>query len=195
MSSTLASFGLRPVWHPSGTIRPTMYTPVDATQAAYATKLYMGTPVVLNTDSSINIAAYNAAWLGVFQGCSYLDSTGKPVISNFWPGTTTGATQIKIYVTDDPQIVYEAQCSATVAATAIGDQLTTFDGTYTIGHGSTSTGLSDAAFSGTLAGASSQGNCRIVGVATYPDNAWGDTYPILQVRIANQQFVYPQTAV
>jgi hypothetical protein len=197
MSATNNPFGFRAAYHYSGgVIRPTMYTVVDATQAAYATSIYNGAPVVWNTNGSLNVAAAAADWLGVFAGCEYTDSTGKPVNLSYWPGTTTGATNIRLYVLDDPNIIYEVQCTTTLtSAICIGDQLTTFDGTYTAGSGSSTTGQSTAAFSGVLAGAGVQGMARIIGAGRQVDNAFSDSYPIVQVQNARHQYVAVKTAI
>lgn len=196
MPATLAPFGFRAVYHPSGAVRPRQYTVVDATQAAYATPIYRGAPVVWNTNGSLNVAAAGADWLGVFDGVEYNDANGKPVTSNFWPGTTTGATLIKLYVIDDPLVVYEVQCGATLTSPiVIGDQLTTFDATYTAASGSSATGLSTAAFSGTLAGAGAQGMARILDFGRQVDNAFSDTYPIVQVQNARPQYVALKVAI
>ena len=197
MSATLAPFGLRPAYHGAGgIIREEVYTVVDATQAAYATAMYKGSPVVWNTNGSLNIAAAGADWLGVLAGVEYLDVNLKPVISPFWPGATTGATQIRFYIWVDPAIVYDVQCSTTLtSAICIGDQLTTFDATYTAGSGSTSTGLSTAAFSGTLAGAGVQGMARIIDFSRFVDNAFSDAYPIVRVQNARPQYVAAKVAI
>lgn len=195
MSLVLAPFGLRAAYHPSGIIRAKKYKVVDATQAIYGTALYNGAPVVLTTTGAINVAAAGADWLGVFAGCEYNDSTGKPTVSPFLPATPTGITQVYIYVIDDPLVVFEVQCEAAVANTALGDQLTTFGATYTAASGSTATGLSTAGFSGTLAGAGAQGMARIIDVGQQVDNAWGDTYTIVQVQNARHQYVAVKVAV
>ena len=195
MSATLAPFGLRAAYHPSGIIRPKAYKVVDATQAAYGTAMYTGTPVVLNTNGSINAAAAGADWLGVFAGCEYIDATGKPTVSPYLPATPTGITNVTIFVLDDPAIVYEVQCGSSVANTAIGDQLTTFDATYTVSSGNSTTGVSTAAFSGTLAGAGAQGMARIIDKGRQLDNDWGDSYTIVQVQNARHQYVALKVAI
>lgn len=196
MSSTLAPFGFRAAFHPSGKIIPKQYAVVDATQAAYGTAIYQGAPVVLTTNGTINVAAAGADWLGVMNGVEYIDALGKPTVSNYLPATPTGITQVKFYILDDPLIVYEVQCGSTIAtAAALGDQPTTFDATYTAASGSASTGLSSCAFSGTLAGAAAQGMARIVDIGRQVDNAWGDTYPIIQVQNARHQYVAVKVAI
>lgn len=196
MSTTInAPFGLRAAYHPSGKIIAKRYKVVDATQAAYGTALYANNPVVLNTNGTINAAAAGADWLGTFAGAEYVDATGKPTVSNFLPASPTGITQVYIYVIDDPLVVFEAQTTTAVANTAIGDQLTTFDATYTVSSGSSATGLGTAAFSGVLAGAGVQGMARVIDIGGQPDNAWGDTYTIVQVQNARHQYVALKVAI
>lgn len=195
MSTTLAPFGFRPVRHPSGSINARAYKVVDAAQAAYGTAIYQGAPVVLETTGMINVAAAGADWLGVMQGVEYTDATGKPVKANFLPATPTGITNVVFYIVDDPDTVFEVQSEATIAGTAIGDQFTTFSATYTAASGSASTGLSTAALTGTLAGAGVQGMATILGFSGYPDNAVGDSYPIVQVQIARPQFRAVKVAI
>lgn len=189
MSATLAPFGLRPAYHPSGTIRPRAYKVVDATQAAYATALFSGAPVVLATDGSIAVAASTAPWLGVFAGCEYTAADGKPTKSPTLAASSAGITNVVMYVFDDPQIVYEVQCSTTaVANTAIGDQLLGYDvGSNTASSGNTRTGTSTFAFTGALSGAGVQGNAIILGIGQQVDNAFGDAYTIVQVRNSRLQ--------
>jgi hypothetical protein len=197
MSTTLAGFGLRPAYHPSGIIRPRAYKVVDATQAGYATALYKGIPVKLVTDGSIAQATEGADWLGVLEGVEYTDASGKPTKAPYLPASPTGITNVVFYVIDDPDTVYDVQCSAAVANTAIGDQLTTFSNTAgsTEADGSTATGTSAMAMSGTLAGAGVQGLMTVVGLTLTQDNAWGDTYTIVQVRNARHQFNAVKVAI
>jgi hypothetical protein len=130
------------------------------------------------------------------SGVEYIDSTGKPTNLAYWPGTLTGATQIRIYVLDDPNLIFEVQCTTTLTSPiCIGDQLTTFDGTYTAGSGSATTGQSTAAFSGTLAGAGVQGMARIIGAGRQVDNSFADAFPIVQVQNARHQFVAVKVAI
>lgn len=197
MSTTLAGFGLRPAYHPSGTIRPRAYKVVDATQAGYATALYKGIPVKLVTDGSIAQATEGADWLGVLEGVEYTDANGKPTKAPYLPASPTGITNVIFYVLDDPDTVYDVQCSAAVANTAIGDQLTTFSNTAgsTEADGSTAIGISKMAMSGTLAGAGVQGLMTVVGLAGQVDNAWGDTYTVVQVKNARHQFNAVKVAI
>jgi hypothetical protein len=197
MTASLAGFGLRPAYHPSGVIRPRAFKVVDATQAAYASVLYKGVPVKLVTDGSIAQATEGADWLGVMDSVEYTAADGKPTKAPYLPASPTGITNVVFYVVDDPATVFEVQCSAAVANTAIGDGLTTFSNTagYTEADGSTATGMSKMAMSGTLAGAGVQGMMTVLGLAGQIDNTWSDTYPIVQVKNARPQLAAVKLAV
>jgi hypothetical protein len=198
MSAAVQTFGLRPVFHPSGLDRATPYLVVDATQAAYGTALYKYAPVTWVTSGQINVAAASTTnWLGVMAGVDYTDANGKFVQANFLPATPTGATNIRIWVWDDPAIVYDAGFEATGAAltnTMILDQAN-FGGTLTPASGSTTTGLSSCGLATTLAGAGAQGQVRILGIAPNPDNALGDVGLVVRVQNANAQTVAPKVAI
>lgn len=198
MSSAVQTFGLRPAFHPSGLDRATPYKVVDATQAAYATALYKYAPVTWITSGQINVAAASTTnWLGVFAGVDYTDANGKFVQANTLPASPTGATNITIWVWDDPSIVYEAGFEATAASltnTMLLDQAN-FGATFTPSTGTALTGLSTTGLSTTLAGAGSQGQVRILGIAPYVDNAIGDVGLIVRVQISNAQTVAPKVAI
>ncbi len=187
MSAVAAPFGLRPIYHPTGMDRANVYQML----AAYATPIYKGTPVVL-TANYINVAAAGADWLGVFAGVTYTDATGKPVITNYWPGAVAGATNIQAWVWDDPNTIFEIQSAGSIAIGNVGDQ-TNFDAS--IATGNTLTGLSLATCTAALAGAGVQGSMRIMGVGQQVDNAWGDAFTIVQVSNARHQFVANKVAV
>lgn len=191
MSATLAGFGLRPVYHPSGIDRASVYT----IAAAYNTAIYKGSPVTLNTNGTITIGAAAADFLGAFAGVEYVDVTGKPTYSNYWPASHTvlSGTTSTAYVYDDPNIVYEIQCDGSVAQTAIGDQADFTSAT--VASGSTSTGISSSTMSASLAGAGVQGQLRIVGFGLAPDNAVGDAYTVVRVTNARSQFVAVKVAI
>ena len=178
MSATNAPQGFVPVFHPSGIITPNVYEPTVATNAA----IYKGDPVKLDgTTGVVIIAAANDAILGVFAGCEY-DLNGKPTYSPYWPGSTTGATNIKFYVYDDLFIEYEVQVPGSVAATAIGDSSDSV-----IAAGSAYTGVTGSYLSTTLSGAAAANQWRIVGKGNGVDNAWGDAYTVVRVIMAKSQ--------
>lgn len=185
---TNAPFGMHPVYHPSGLDRATPYT----IGTGYATAIYKGSPVVLNTDGTLNIAAVTADFIGVFDGVEYTDATGKPTYSNFWPASQA-ATAITAWVWDDPLVVYEIQADGAIAATAVGAQ-SDFT-TAAIGTGNSTTGLSLATISSSVEAGAAQGQLRILRLAPYPNNAWGDAYTMVQVQIAQHQYVANKVSI
>jgi hypothetical protein len=165
----------------------------------YATAIFKGDPVILGANGTVTVGAAAAALMGVFAGCEYVDSTGKPTLSNFYPAAQSvqSGSEIRCYVYDDPNIVYEIQAVGQLSATLatamafIGDEA---DITYVAG--STSTGLSACNLNtAAMAGAGAQKQFRIIGVGLSPDNAITDLYPILRVTLANTQLRAVTTAV
>ena len=62
--------------------------------------------------------------------------------------------------------------------------------------GSSTTGLSQATLgASTAAGNGTQGQMRVVDLAPYVDNAWGDAYTIVRVVNAQSQFFGSVTAI
>jgi hypothetical protein len=55
-----------------------------------------------STDAAVQVA-------GIFMGCSYVNSSGQRIYSQYYPATTTGvvdtANMITAYVADDPDLV------------------------------------------------------------------------------------------
>lgn len=193
MSASLFPFGMRPIWTQTGQVTPKAYQ--GGIASAYATAVYRGTPVVLTTSGTLNVAANGADMVGVFAGVEYTDSTGRRIYSPSWTASTV-ATNIIAWVWDDPRIIFEAQVNGSAAQTAIGDQAN-FSAVagYTVGAGTAATGISTMALDPTLAGAASQGMLRILDKSLYVDNDWGDAYTIVQVMIARHQYVSNKVAI
>jgi hypothetical protein len=190
MSATLAPQGFVPVYHPSGLSMPvSVYTPTTANGPSAA--IYRGDPVKLTgTTDVINISTGSDAIIGVFAGCEYNDASGKPTESSYWPGTTTGATNIKFYVNDDPFTVFEVQAAGSIAITAVGDSADA-----TIVAGNTNTGTTATRLSTTLSGAATVKQWRILGLGQEIDNAWGDAYTIVRVKIGQSQVISTPNAI
>jgi len=192
MSSTNAPFGLRPAFHPSGLDRAqALANGIQAVStsgnvsAGYATTILKGQPVKYSSSGYIVVAAAGDAFVGAFDGVEWTDSTGRRRVSNYWPANESFQTgSVVAYFYADQNIVYEIQTDATVAQTAIGDEADLSNTTA----GSTTTGLSAATLSATLVGAGNSAQMRIIDIAPYPDNAWGDTYVIVRAVIAEYQF-------
>ena len=81
--------------------------------SGYNTNIFTGDAVELHTDGTITVGAAGATNLiGVFNGCFYTDSTGKPTYSKYWPADTVASDAVA-FVIDDPNVVFEAQEDST----------------------------------------------------------------------------------
>lgn len=221
MATTFKPFGLKPAYHPSGLDRATAfvgtnsYTPGSGDfTAPYSLSagqaFYQYQPVAVNSSGQLTIAASAAASgtvYGVFDGVEFTDSQGRRSVAKWASKTTLDAsTQILFWIWTDPEMVYEAQVNGSATTASIGQQYdfetatgyTPADG-ISIGNGGA--GFSVCALNDTAAGTGVQGQVRVVGLGrevAFPageTNAWGDTYTIVQVKIANNTFVYPKASV
>jgi hypothetical protein len=106
-------------------------------------------------------------------------------VSNNWPASTAYQTGSCIaYFYADQNIVYEIQADGSLAQTSLGDEADLSNVTA----GSTTTGLSQCTLSTTLVGAGNSGQCRIIDIAPYTDNDWGDAFTVVRVNISEYQF-------
>ena len=188
MSSTSAPFGLRPAFHPSGLDRAQALA--NGIASAYSSNILKGQPVKYNAGTGNIIAATaSGIWSGAFAGVEWTDVGGRRQISNFWPANTAYQTGSCIaYFYNDQNIVYEIQTDATIAQTSVGAEYNFTSAN--IAAGSTTTGLSQATLgvSTVVTAGSGQGQMRVVDIAPYQDNAWGDSFVIVRVVNCQSQF-------
>lgn len=220
MATTLKPFGLKPVYHPSGLDRATPFVGTNSFIAgttytapyslSAGQSFFQFQPVGLTSSGQLTIAASAAASgtvYGVFDGVEFTDSQGRrSVAKGASKATLDASTDIIFWIFSDPEMVYEAQVNGSATTASIGQQynfetaanLTPASGT-SIGNGGAF--FSTCALNDTAVGTATQGQVRVVGLGrevAYPTgelNAWGDTYTILQVKIANNTFVYPKASV
>ncbi len=187
MSAVNAPFGFRPAYQPIGLDRAKKY----AVASGYGTAMYKGQPCILNTNGTVTVGTAAADLLGILAGFEYVDATGKPNVSTFWPAGQTvqsGTTPIA-WVYDDVTNVYEVQADGPVAQTAVGDQADVSN------VGANGNGLSQCTLSASLAGAGVQAQFRIVGFSQAVDNVPGDAFTVVQVQLARSQYVSNKVAV
>lgn len=192
MSSTSAPFGFRPSYHNSGQMRPKAYT----IASAYAANIFQGDPVKLIDDGVVELGTSDGTrsgttdgvkLLGIFAGCQYIDSLGKPTVSPYWPTGTT-ATEIVAWVYDDPETLFDVQYAnpgtpgTTTMQTAVGEEC---DWTVASPGGSTRTGLSNTSL--TVIQATS-GQFQITGFAGNINDSLTDAYIVATVRINEHQY-------
>jgi hypothetical protein len=192
MSSTSAPFGFRPSFHNSGQMRPKAYT----IASTYAANIFQGDPVKLTDAGVIQLGSSDGtrdgttdgiSLLGIFAGCQYLDASGKPTISPFWPTGTTG-TEIIAWVYDDPETLFDVQYTnpgtpgTTTVQTAVGEEC---DWTVASPGGSTRTGLSNTELSVIQA---TSGQFQITGFAYNINDSLTDAYVVATVRINEHHY-------
>jgi len=192
MSASSAPFGLRPAFHPSGLDRAQALA--GGIVSGYSSNIFKGQPVAYGTTANggtlgtiIPATAGNTnAWSGAFAGVQWTDTTGRARVSNYWPANTayTAGTCVA-YFYNDQNIVYEIQADGSMAQTTIGNEYPFSN----ITSGSTTTGLSQCTLAAsTAAGNGNPGQMRVVDLAPYVDNAWGDAYTIVRVVNSSSQF-------
>ena len=193
MSATSAPFGLRPAFFPTGLERAQALA--NGITSGYGTAILKGQAVQSSPNAGVILPVLDTTTnsglvSGAFAGVEWTDTTGRRRVSNYWPAGTTG-TAIVAYFYNDQQIVYEIQTDATVAQTSIGNEANLSNFTA----GSTTTGLSQMTLSASLVGSGSAGQFRIVDIAPYPDNNWGDPYVIVRVQVSKPQFIATVNAI
>jgi hypothetical protein len=190
MSATNAPFGLRPAYHPSGLDRATVLA--DGILSGYTTTILKGQPVKMDTSGQIQVAAAGDAFLGAFDGVEWTDTTGRRRVSNYWPASTAYQTgSCLAYYYDDPNIVYEIQAAGSLTQASVGDEADLSNTTA----GSTVTGLSQCTLSTTLKGAGNNGQMRIINLAPFADNDWGDAFTVVRATITKSQYYATSNAI
>lgn len=154
MANQDAPFGFRPVKTKSGTAvgHPTEYV----IASGYATNMFKGDAVLLDTSGQVNIGVAGTAIAGIFAGCRYTAADGSVVFKNYWPASTV-ATDAVALVHDDPGLILEVQSDGTMTAADIG-QFVNID---TSQAGSTANGQSRQQ---TSASGGAETNFRVVGM-------------------------------
>ena len=190
MSSTSAPFGFRASFHNSGQMRPKAYV----IASAYAANIFSGDPVKLTDNGVIQLGTSDGtrsgttdgvSLLGIFAGVQYLDATGKPSISPFWPSGTTG-TEITAWVYDDPETLFDVQynnpSAGTTVQSAVGEEC---DWTVASPGGSTQTGLSNTYLTAIQA---TSGQFQITGFGYEINDSLTDAYVVVTVRINEHHY-------
>lgn len=190
MSAISAPFGFRPAYHNSGQMRAKAYT----IASAYAANIFQGDPVKLTDNGVIQLGTSDGtrsgttdgvALLGIFAGCQYYDSLGKPTVSPFWPSGTT-ATEIVAWVYDDPETLFEVQYNNPSPGTSIqADVGEECDWTVASPGGSTRTGISSTRLSAVVATA---GQFQITGTGNQVFDDIADAFVVVTVRINEHHY-------
>lgn len=212
MSLNYNPYGLVPVAHESGIVRPAFGSggaqPYGGYSIAsgYANNIFLNAPIQIDSQTptsnlilapalGASVATPTAAnkILGSFQGVEFTLATGRRTVSNFWPASTVpfANSQTVAWITRDPRIRYQIQANGSVAATSMGNlaSITTNGST----NGNATTGFSTVGLDATTLTFPGGTNptflnqLRIVGFAQQIDNLPGDAFTQLIVEIALHQ--------
>ena len=172
MSTSATPYGFRPVgllgggdW--SNSIRHIKLTNSYGTSIFYGDVLKVVSTGTVEKDSGTTTMTP----VGIFVGCSYTDpGSSQPTYAQMWTASTS-ATDIMAYVVDDPDIVFQAQGDATLAQTALGNNVAVVQTA-----GSTSIGTSKNSIDADTIATTKTLPVRILGFVDGPNSSVGDTY-------------------
>jgi hypothetical protein len=187
MSATNNPFGLKPVFHTSGLDRAVPFTGTISTTA----NIYQYSPVKLVSGALTIMADTDTQVYGVVDGFEFTDAQGRRTVSK-WFGSALGTTSDEVaWVWTDPQIVYEIQATGSLNAAAVGTfkALSNAGSGQTIGNGGL--GQSTAALNPGTVAAGTDAPVIVVGLGREEGNDWGDSYTIVQVKLADQTVSAP----
>ena len=165
MANRDAPFGLRPIGHMGGgtPARQTAYSIANG----YDTNIFRGDVVEGVAGGGIERApAPNVDNLGVFWGCKYTDTDGKPQFRNMWPANQVASDAVA-YVIDDPMTLFAIQgVSGTAFTLDMRNALVDFTATA----GDTSTGISAEEAALAILNPAGGGSLRIHDIFGDPEN-------------------------
>jgi len=187
MATTAAPYGLRAVNHIGGTpyAGSTRLLPIAS---GYATNIFYGSGVQIAaagtieivTDLGNNADQFPAGVIGVFVGVTYTDpNLGTVVFRQNYP-TGTVADDIRAYVIDDPNVIFQAQADGQVTQADLG-QNTNFAAVQSTTTGDTTNGNSNSAVSATTATTATIA-FRIVDFVDSPTSTVGDAFTDLLIK-------------
>ena len=186
MANKDAPFGFRSVGKKGGGVANGGVTEYEIASGATG-NIFSGDPVKMLNTGTILVAGAATTLLGIFRGCKFTNSSGVVVFSSQYPTQTTSSDSVA-FVEDDPDTLFEVQCTVSLAQTAVGNNV---EMAYT--SGSTKNGMSAAEISSTTAATSAQ--FRIVGFSTDPSNSTTGSANVNAIVYINEHFYTTVTGV
>ena len=193
MANINASFGLRPyrmLGSGANTNGDIVFNIQTSATAGSSSVIYQGSPVIPLSNGMIDIVGAAAGGtvpiLGAFLGCNYIDLTGKPKWSPFYPGTAACyansiATGI---VSANPDQAFLINTDAAAADTLVHSNANFATAT----SGSSTTGLSSAKLAVSTANTTNTLNLRILGFEDTPANSDTTVAGRLAIVLLNNHF-------
>ena len=177
MSNVSSPFGLKPAFHPSGTVRQFQNT----IASGYDTDIFQYSPVQIAADGTLTLvdddAISTGAFIGIFEGVEWTGTDGRRRVGNTWPANTVGSDIVAYYTPLDPSLVFQMQANGPIVQADIGQRFDLVD----FDQGNAITGLSSAGLDNT---GNAAGPLLVVGVNPAPDNVVGDDFTTVQVQIS-----------
>ena len=187
MANTQAVFGFRHIGYLGGGA-PDYQLSTGLIASAYATKIFRGDPVIVNTatgkieQATSAVTTYATTLAGVFDGCVYTPVGGTPQWSPFWPagGASVDATA---YLIDAPNAIFLAAALNTSVVTAnIGENISFISGTGNLITGYSGATVDQSSLAGgtvttlpfkVVAPVTNSGNFGVVGNGGDPTTPFG----------------------
>ena len=165
MASTASPYGLRPIKRVDGMPYAGAISQYLIDPAGEATNLFYGQVVHIGADGYIALSTATGAdgttnalptgttltgSIGVFVGCEYVNAQGQLLHSQYYPSgyAAPSGTEIKAYVIDDPNVLFQVQLDGTIDQSDIGAN-TFFAAAQSTSTGSTRSGVSNSALDAT----------------------------------------------
>jgi hypothetical protein len=192
MANINATFGLRPyrmLGSGANTNGDATYNIQTAATAGTSSVIYNGAPVIPLTNGMIDVPGNanggTVPLLGVFLGCNYIDLTGKPRWSPYWPGTAAAyansiATATVVSNPDQLFLINTDAAAADSIVHANANFVTAVTGS-TVSGSYAKLGVSTVNTTNTL-------NLRIIGFEDTPANADPAVAGRLAIVLLNNHF-------
>lgn len=172
MASTAAPYGLKPVKRVdgmpyAGAVTEFLINPNGATASIYnGNVVYLSGGYVTPSTDAGTAADPLVDAVGVFVGCEYFNAQGQLMFGQYYPTGTTGVVKAKVIT--DPNVLFQAQSSGSVAQTEIGMEVgmnsATQTGSAATGNGTNSVG----------AAADTGASFTVVAIVSTPGDAYTD---------------------
>ena len=172
MSTSATPYGFRPVGLLGGGDWSNSIRHIKLTNS-YGTSIFYGDAVKVVSTGTVEKDSGTTTMtpVGIFVGCSYTDpGTNQPTYAQMWTASTS-ATDIKAYVVDDPNIVFQAQGDEAIAQTGLGNNFAVVQTA-----GSTTIGTSKNAVDGSSLATTKTLPVKLIGFVDGPSSVVGDTY-------------------
>jgi hypothetical protein len=193
MANIDAAFGLRPyrmLGSGANTNGDVVFNIQTAATAGTSSVIYQGTPVIPLANGMIDIVGSAAGGtvplLGAFLGCNYIDLTGKPRFSPYWPGTASvyANSVATAIISAHPDQTFAINCDAAAA-----DSIVHANANFaTATSGSTISGLSSAELAVSTVNTTNTLNLRILGFEDTPSSSDASVAGRIAIVMLNNHF-------